>query len=90
MYILIKHLTFHYVILFNISFYSTGGPFRFQVLDASKVSASGDGLGLVPAGRAAAFLIDAPGAHVNDFEVKIYGKKLWNYTCLCNDLNLNV
>lgn len=45
------------------------------MLDASKVSASGEGLGLVPAGRAAAFIIDAPGAHVNDFEVKIYGKK---------------
>ena len=46
----------------------------FNVFDASKVTATGDGLNLVRVGTPSRFHINAPGAHVNDFDVKIYGK----------------
>ena len=52
------------------------GPFTFMVLDASKVTARGDGLSLVRVGTPSRFLINAPNAHVNDFEVKIFSKYL--------------
>ena len=47
-----------------------------MVLDASKVTARGDGLSLVRVGTPSRFVINAPNAHVNDFEVKIFSKYL--------------
>ena len=50
-----------------------------MVLDASKVTARGDGLSLVRVGTPSRFVINAPNAHVNDFEVKIFSKYLYVY-----------
>ncbi len=44
------------------------------MLDASRVTASGDGLSSVRCGTPARFVINAPGAHVNDLDVKIIGE----------------
>ena len=42
--------------------------------DASSVTASGDGLGLVPCGKPTSFVVQAPGGRIQDIAVKIVGK----------------
>ena len=44
------------------------------ITDASKVSARGDGLSLVPCHRPSLFNINAPGARMRDLDVKVTGR----------------
>ena len=51
-----------------------GSPFQFNVTDASKLAAAGDGLGMVACNRPTMFTIMAPGASRADLDVKIIGR----------------
>ena len=66
------------VVMFSCSVHVTdvlnaGSPFSFVVASPDKVCASGYGLDLVRTGKAATFMISAPGAKQSDFSVKITG-----------------
>ena len=51
-----------------------GSPFQFVVIDSSKVTIRGDGLGLVRANHPANFLLTAPPAQLKDIDICITGK----------------
>ena len=51
-----------------------GNPFVFMVIDPLKVSARGDGLGLIKANQATSFVIAAPAADIPDLDVVITGR----------------
>lgn len=48
-----------------------GCPMTFQVLDSSKVTARGDGLGLVQVGCPTAFMVYAPEAKLKDLDIRV-------------------
>lgn len=50
-----------------------GSPFCFMVIDISKATARGDGLGLVRCGQPTSFFISAPAAQLSDLDVTITG-----------------
>jgi len=50
------------------------------ITDASKVSARGDGLSLVPCHRPSLFNINAPGARMRDLDVKVTGRVTFDLT----------
>jgi len=52
---------------------NAGSPFSFVAASPDKVCASGYGLDLVRTGKAATFMISAPGGKQGDFSVKITG-----------------
>ncbi|KAK7485457.1 hypothetical protein BaRGS_00023267, partial [Batillaria attramentaria] len=51
----------------------SGSPFKVEFLDASQMSASGDGLGLIPCHRHTDFLVHTPAANLKDLTVDITG-----------------
>ena len=53
-----------------------GSPFKFTVIDASQVTATGEGLGLVPCNRSTGFAVHAPGARAQDLTVNILGMNI--------------
>lgn len=54
------------------NYYSAGSPFKCEVVDASKVNISGEGLEKIPVGRRATFMIE-PEVSLGTPEVKITG-----------------
>lgn len=54
-------------------FYAKGCPFAFNVIDSSKVSVKGDGLGLVPCRVPTSVLIGCLDSKLKDYEVKVTG-----------------
>ena len=57
---------------------STGTPIQFNVLDASKITATGDGLGLVSCHKMAVINITAPGGRATELDVKVTGRSYQN------------
>ena len=55
-------------------FSHSGSPFSFKVVDASKVMASGEGLGLVPVNKKATFMVQAETASQQDLDIRITGR----------------
>lgn len=53
---------------------ASGSPFTFLVIDPTKVSARGDGLGFVPVRKQTSFSVYAPYATSQDLEVSVIGK----------------
>lgn len=50
-----------------------GSPFQFLVNDPNKVTARGEGLGLVKCNQQTSFTVMAPGAQIKDLDVHIFG-----------------
>jgi len=50
-----------------------GSPFTIDYLDASQMTAVGDGLSLVPAHRHAEFLVQTPAANLKELSVEVAG-----------------
>lgn len=75
--ILSKFVTDNYMSSFNTPVVKPGccagigSPVQFKVIDVNKVVVRGDGLGLVPVNRPAAFIITAPDAQLSDIDVAI-------------------
>lgn len=60
--------------LLNECIFIVGSPVRFNVIDTSKATARGDGLGIVPCCQPTAFFVTAPGAQSKDFKISVVGK----------------
>jgi hypothetical protein len=62
-----------------------GSPFKFQVYDACRASARGDGLSLVQCNERATFVVTAPDAKYSDIDVRItseLSEELQNYSLI--------
>ena len=66
-----------------------GSPFGFRVVDASKLTASGDGLRLAPCNKLSSFRILAEGARKDDLDIKINSTYTTAFVPLTPNSNLN-
>lgn len=56
----------------------SGSPYTIEFLDASQITAKGDGLNVVPCHRQAHFMVYARGGSLHDLSVRITGSQHLN------------
>lgn len=64
---------FLYPPLIVTQLFDSASPFTFLVIDPSKVTCYGQGLGLIPVRRPTSCVINAPAAQRKDIDVRVIG-----------------